>query len=54
MKRFLAILMTVILMSTIPVLAEDVPDDLNDDGELPEAEQTEIPGEDGEYNRKCK
>ena len=48
MKRFLAILMTVILMSTIPVLAEDVPDDLNDDGELPEAEQTEIPGEDGE------
>lgn len=48
MKRFLAILMTIILMSTIPVLAEDIPDDLDDDGEVPAEDQTEIPGEDGE------
>lgn len=63
MKRVLAILMIFVLMGTIPVLADDLPeqdseelpageipetDDLSDEGEVPEEDPSDIPGEDGE------
>lgn len=64
MKRVLAVLMILVLIGTMPALAENQPgngtdpvpteeipqdgDDLSDDGEVPEQDPAEIPGEDGE------
>lgn len=60
MKRILALLMIIVLIGTIPVLAEEDPEntlpspdpvsgeDFSDDGEVPPQDASEIPGEDGE------